>query len=108
MFETRDPGQQTWRAWDREHSYQRIQIPGIGAVQAWVEVTGVSGELVSFRWTFVFEQDGAVLTSDSTLRFCHRPQITRSLLAEGFNVDEVRDAPDRPRRELVFIARRGD
>jgi hypothetical protein len=103
---TRDPGQQAWRAWDREHSCKRVEIPGAGAVQAWVEVTGVSGELVSFRWTFIFEPDGAILTSDSKLRFRRRSEITRSLLAEGFSVDEVRGAPDRPGRELVFIARR--
>lgn len=108
VFEIRDPDQQAWREWDREHSYKRVQIRGVGAVQAWVEVTDVGGELVSFRWTFIFEQDGAILTSDSTLRFRHRSEIACSLLAEGFNVDEVRDAPDRPGRELVFIARRGD
>jgi hypothetical protein len=104
-FETRDPGKQAWRAWDREHSYKRIEIPGAGAVQAWVEVTGVGGELVSFRLTFVFEADGAVLTSDSTLRFRHRPKVASSLRAARFTVDEVRDAPDRPGLELVFVAR---
>jgi hypothetical protein len=69
-----------------------------------VEVTDVRGELVSFRWTFVLEADGAVLTSDSTLRFRPRAEVARSLQAAGFTVDEVRDAPDRPGREFVFLA----
>jgi hypothetical protein len=56
----------------------------------------------------VFESDGAVLTSDSTLRFRHRDEVTASLAAAGYVVDEVRQAPDRPGRELVFIARRAD
>jgi hypothetical protein len=30
--------------------------------------------------------------------------VTASLAAAGFVVDEVRQAPDRPGRELVFIA----
>lgn len=45
---------------------------------------------------------------DSTLRFRARDEVTASLVAAGFVVDEVRDAPDRPGREMVFIARRPD
>jgi len=63
-------------------------------------------ELVSFRASFVFERDGAVLTSDSTLRFRSRAELAGSLAAAGLTVDEVRGAPDRPGRELVFIAHR--
>jgi hypothetical protein len=54
----------------------------------------------------VFDGDGAVLTSDSTLRFRTRAELADSLAAAGFAVDEVRDAPDRPGREFVFIARK--
>ena len=61
--------------------------------------------LVTFRWTFVFP-DGDVLTSDSTLRFRERDEIEAALVANGYVVDDVRDAPDRPRREFVFLARR--
>jgi hypothetical protein len=50
----------------------------------------------------------AVSTSESTLRFRHRDEVTASLVAAGYLVDEVRQAPDRPGRELVFIARRAD
>jgi hypothetical protein len=95
-----------WRTWDYEHSYTRTDIPQVGTVEAWTEITDVRDEFVSFRSTFVFEQDGAVLTSDSTLRFRDRDQVADSLLTAGFIAEEVRDAPDRPGRELVFIARR--
>jgi hypothetical protein len=47
-----------------------------------------------------------VFTSDSTLRFRHRDEVAASLAAAGYLVDEVRQAPDRPGREMVFIARR--
>ena len=60
---------------------------------------------VSFRMTFVFETDDAVLTSDSTLRFRSKTEICDSLQAAGFAVTDIRDAPDRPGREFVFIAR---
>ena len=59
-------------------------------------MTKAEGSLVSFRTTFVFDGDGAVLTSDSTLRFRTRGELADSLAAAGFVVDEVRDAPDRP------------
>ena len=108
VFETRDPARQAWRTWDREHSFNCVDIPGVGTVETWVEVTQAGGEFVSFRHTFVFEKDRTVLTSDSTLRFRDREEVASSLLAEGFIVEEVRDAPDRPGREFVFVAMRAD
>jgi hypothetical protein len=62
--------------------------------------------LVSFRDTYRFRADGAVLVSDSTLRFRDRDEVAASLVAGGYRVLDVRDAPDRPGREFVFIARR--
>ena len=61
--------------------------------------------LVTFRWTFVFP-DGDVVMSDSTLRFRSRDEVQSALVAHGYVVDDVRDAPDRPGREFVFFARR--
>jgi hypothetical protein len=49
-----------------------------------------------------------VLTSDSTLRFRSETEICDSLQGLGYVVEEIRDAPDRPGRELVFLARRID
>ncbi|MEV1288819.1 class I SAM-dependent methyltransferase [Micromonospora sp. NPDC049679] len=105
-FESRRPERRAWREWNREKSFTRAVIPNVGGVETWVDVTDVRGNLVSFRWTFVFESDGAVLTSDSTLCFRTRDEIADSLVSAGLIVDDVRDAPDRPGRELVFIARR--
>jgi SAM-dependent methyltransferase len=106
VFETRDPAAQAWREWTRAGSLARADIPGAGAVQSWAEVTDIRGDLVSFRSIFVFEADGATLTSESTLRFRRRDEVADSLMGAGFVVDDLRDAPDRPGRELVFIARR--
>jgi hypothetical protein len=106
VFETRDPARRAWLEWGRPHSYIRAVVPGIGGVEAWGDVTEVSGELVTFRTTYIFDSDGAVLTSDSTLRFRGRDAVLDSLAAAGFTADEIRDAPDRPGREFVFVARR--
>ena len=106
VFETRDPGQRAWLGWNRGQTYRRAVIPGAGPVQTWIDLTKVEGNLVSFRTTFVFDRDGAVLTSDSTLRFRGRGELADSLAEAGLIVDEVRDAPDRPGLEFVFIARK--
>ena len=106
VFETRDPARQAWLEWDRPHSYVKAVVPGIGGVETWEDLIEVSGEFVTFRSTCVFDSDGAVLTSDSTLRFRGRDAVLDSLAAAGFTADEIRDAPDRPGREFVFVARR--
>ena len=106
VFETRDPAAKAWLEWTHDRSHKRTIIPGIGEVETWVDLVDVSGNLVSFRWTFVFLSDGTRLTSDSTLRFRHRDELTASLTAAGYLVSEVRQAPDPPGREMVFIAQR--
>jgi len=106
VFETRDPARQAWLGWTREQTWTRIAIPGVGPVRRWAELTGISGAQVSFRTFTVFEADGAVLTSDSTLRFRERDEVAASLAATGYRLDEIRDAPDRPGLEFVFVAHR--
>ncbi|MFE9910921.1 class I SAM-dependent methyltransferase [Streptomyces clavifer] len=106
VFETRDPAGRAWEVWNREASYRVTEVPGVGAVESWVQVTEVRGPLVTFRWTYVFAADGQMLTSDSTLRFREREEVERELLALGYEVEGVRDAPDRPGKEFVFVARR--
>ena len=83
VFETRDPARRAWLEWNRADSHVRAVVPGAGVVETWHEVTDVSGELVSFRTTHVFESDGAVLTSDSTLRFRAKQAVLDSLSAAG-------------------------
>lgn len=106
VFETRDPAYRAWEGWNREDTYTTTEIPGVGVVESWVELVGVSGPLVTFRGVCVLGPEGEVLTSESTLRFRGREEIERELVAEGYVVQDVRDAPDRPGREFVFLARR--
>lgn len=105
VFETRDPASRAWESWTREATYQAIESDGFGPVESWVEVTDVNLPLVSFDGTLVFGVDGEVLISHSTLRFRDREEVDADLRAAGYVVTEVRDAPDRPGRELVFFAR---
>ena len=108
VFETRDPARQAWREWGRPYADAAFKavVPGIGGLETWSDVTDVSGEFVTFSVTYVFESDGEVLTADSTLRFRSKEAVMDSLTAAGFTVAEIRDAPDRPGLEFVFIATR--
>jgi ubiquinone/menaquinone biosynthesis C-methylase UbiE len=106
VFETRDPARRAWLEWTRASTHQSTHLPAVGTVETWVDVVAVEGPLVTFRSTFRFASDGATMTSDSTLRFRHRDEVAAQLEANGYRVEEVRDAPDRPGRELVFLARR--
>lgn len=105
VFETRDPKRRAWEGWTREQTDRRTHVEGVGVIREWEEVRQVSEPLVSFCSTNVFEADGLVLTSDSTLRFHTREEVERALAGCGFVIEEGRDAPDRPGRELVFVAR---
>ena len=102
-FETRRPEHRAWEEWAAAGPVV-LDVPGTGAVQRCLEVTSVGFPLVSFRYTYTFLADGAVVTSDSTLRFRDRDEVKASLAAQGYRVRDVRQAPDRPGREFVFIA----
>ncbi|MFJ4677758.1 class I SAM-dependent methyltransferase [Kitasatospora sp. NPDC088783] len=106
VFESRVPARRAWESWTREASHRVSELPDVGAVENWVELLDVSGPLVTFRWHYVFAADGQHLTSDSTLRFRERAEVEADLRAAGLDPVEVRDAPDRPGREHVFLARR--
>ncbi|MEU8260535.1 class I SAM-dependent methyltransferase [Micromonospora sp. NPDC048999] len=106
VFETRRPEQRAWEEWLTDDAYTVLDIPGVGAVEQRREVTDVSLPYVSFRHTYRFLSDGATVASDSTLRFRSREEAEQSLDACGYRVRDVRDAPDRPGREYVFIAER--
>jgi SAM-dependent methyltransferase len=99
VFETREPSARAWETWTREQSY--VVVAGM---QSWEEVTKVEWPMVTFESTTVFT-DGTRVVATSTLRFREQTDVEAGLLAAGFVVDDVRDAPDRPGRELVFVAR---
>jgi SAM-dependent methyltransferase len=106
VFESVDPAGQPWLNWDRETTYVRRESPDAGVFESWLEVTRIDGDLVSTRRTYVFAADGATLTSEGARRYAPRPVIEDSLISAGYELTDVRGAPDRPGLELVFIARK--
>ncbi|MEU7692728.1 class I SAM-dependent methyltransferase [Microbispora hainanensis] len=106
VFETRRPGRRAWEDWAAGAGPVVLDLPETGPVEQRLDVTDVSLPLVSFRYTYTFLADGEVITSHSTLRFRDRDEVETSLAANGYRVLDVRDAPDRPGREFVFVAQR--
>lgn len=104
LFETRRPHARAWEGWTREATHHVVDVPGVGEVEDWVEVTRVDDELVTFESPTIFRADGARYESTTTLRFRPLSAIATALEATGFAVREVRDAPDRPGREWVVLA----
>jgi SAM-dependent methyltransferase len=105
VFESRDPARRVWEEWIRDWTPKRLELAGGGVVESWAKVTRVDGPLVTFAGATTLP-DGAVVPTSSTLRFRGREELEATLTAAGFSVDEVRDAPDRPGHEFVFVASR--
>ncbi len=106
VFETRVPARRAWEGWTPDRTRQRVVHPETGGeVELWCDVLDVAEPLVTFRYTYRFA-DGSTASATSTLRFRERSEIEISLEAAGFDPIEFRDAPDRPGREWVVIARR--
>jgi SAM-dependent methyltransferase len=105
VFESRRPERRVWEDWTEGATRTSAEIEGEGLVESWVQLESVDGEYVRFSGFTVFGRDGVRVEQPSTLRFRSRDALTSSLEQAGFAVEEVRDAPDRPGREFVFIAR---
>ena len=111
VLEARRPERRAWLDWTPERTRQLVDVPHEGPVEDWVEVAAVDeaapgGPLVTFVSPTVFHRDGHRIDSTSTLRFRPREAIERSLADAGLELVDVRDAPDRPGREWVYLARR--
>jgi SAM-dependent methyltransferase len=106
VFESVDPADQPWLNWNRETTYVRRESPDAGVFESWLEVTRVDGDLVSTRRTYVFAADRETLVSEGIRRYPPRPVIEDSLISAGYELTDVRGAPERPGLELVFIARK--
>ena len=101
--ETRRPEARAWEGWGLAET---VDLPDGRTAVLSRAVTEVSLPLVTFESTT--DIDGELLLSRSTLRFRGRTEVEADLEARGFDVVEVREAPDRPGLEHVFLARRRD
>lgn len=104
VFESRRPERRAWEEWQQDTAESLHEVPGLGLVRSRPTRFEVALPLVTFADEFTFE-DGSTLISTSTLRWRSEAELRSTLAAAGFRVQEIRDAPDRPGREFVVIAR---
>lgn len=102
VFETRRPEVRAWEEWTTPPA--EVVLPDGRRGTDSMTVTEVRLPLVTFESTLELADE--TLKSLSTLRFREDDEIVADLEQHGFEVAEVRDAPDRPGREWVFLARR--
>jgi len=110
-FESRNPDDRAWERWNRAATYERFDSPN-GPMESWLELLGVGDERVRFAGHNVFLDSGEVVVASSELRFRSRADLTDSLTAAGFAVEEVYGDWQRgplvgTSRVMVFVARRG-
>jgi ubiquinone/menaquinone biosynthesis C-methylase UbiE len=82
-FETRNPLVEEWRTWTPALTLERLQVPGIGAVELHYDVTAHAGALVTFETHYRFAPDDIVV-APTTLRFMSQAELAALLGEAGF------------------------
>ena len=88
LFDSRDPRARGWESWTADASRVVVDVAGIGAVETWVDVVALDGELVTYTWANVLP-DGDVLSGSDALRFRSEVSLRHTLLDAGFEVREL-------------------
>ena len=101
VFETRRSEVRDWETWDLAPS--PVVMPDGRTAVVSCTVTEVALPLVTFEGSTTI--GGEVMRSTSTLRFRESGELDRDLSRHGFDIVDVRDAPDRPGKEMVFLTR---
>ncbi|USQ79047.1 class I SAM-dependent methyltransferase [Ornithinimicrobium faecis] len=106
-FESRVPAVRGWEGWTPESTRATTDVPGLGPLTEWMEVTDVREDplLVSFTAHNEFP-GGSDVVSASTLRFRSQEEFESSLVAAGFEGVQVGDLPYAPGRGWLVRARR--
>ena len=99
VFETRRSEVRDWETWDLAPS--PVAMPDGRTAVVSCTVTEVALPLVTFEGSTAIGEE--IMRSTSTLRFREHNELEHDLSCYGFNVLDVRDAPDRPGKEMVFL-----
>lgn len=109
-FESRNPDCRAWEQWNRDATYESIDLPD-GPMECWLELISVGNGRVRIDGHNVFADTGEVVVASSELRFRSLAELTNSLIDAGFTIEHVYGDWDcgpvtSTSRVMVFIARR--
>ncbi|WP_114854245.1 bifunctional 2-polyprenyl-6-hydroxyphenol methylase/3-demethylubiquinol 3-O-methyltransferase UbiG [Brachybacterium sp. YJGR34] len=104
VFEARRPAARAWEEWSAAIEDEIYEVPGTGRVRKHPLGVEVDWPIVTLTEEFHLD-GGAVVDSRVTLRFREEQELRDALSSAGFETREIRQAPDRPGREFVVIAR---
>ena len=96
-----------WEGWNPTDTRWTADIPPYGSITGWTEVVEVTESPITdtHRATLQFHVSGITIVSGpEKLRFREQDEIRVALDTAGFDIIDIRDAPDRPGREWVFVA----
>jgi hypothetical protein len=93
-----------WEQWTKEQTFQRTRSRWCRLRRALGPDHRCLAAVRDLRVPHNFIESGETIVSTSTLRFRERDELSTALGAAGFEVVELRDAPDRPGKEFVYIA----
>ncbi|WP_243762760.1 hypothetical protein [Allobranchiibius sp. CTAmp26] len=102
VYETRQLGDRAWERWANSSAPAVRYVDGVGDVVRSTVVDHVDLPFVTFRHVYDFPI-GERVVSTSTLRFRNDQEYRAALQRAGFSIDDVREAPDRPGRENVYV-----
>jgi len=118
-FESRNPDVQPWAS-NSEQNFTDWYTPGFrqkvtdsekGPMEIWLEVIEVKDKKVTTDIRYLFTNTGEELLSRNTLKFRSKQELTESLEAAGFSIEEVYGNWDgslagSESPELLFVAKR--
>ena len=83
---------------NQNHGSRTESTPS-GPIHHWLEITELTPDAFTFRWTFLIERDGTELTWETTFQLRTVDQIRSALEAASFSLIDIRD-------DHIFIAAR--
>lgn len=109
-FESRNPDAKEWESWNREASYELTETP-YGILECWLELLGNEEGSVYFQGHNHFKDMGETLIVDSILRFRSQKEMSHSLKAAGFRVQNIyggwrKEPLTHKSRVMVFVVQR--
>ncbi len=87
VFETRNPAVRPWLRWEPEPSRQIGTTPDGQPFEMFHKVLQENGRLVTFETTYRIGNEGPLLLSKSTLRFCGVQETVRLAQQSGLELD---------------------